>query len=54
MFRLGSPLMIGRHDAQTVVRGGADGPTMLLLSIIRHEPEAVERVVKRYHTLEEN
>jgi hypothetical protein len=27
-----------------------DGPTMLLLSIIRHEPEAVERVVKRYHT----
>ena len=31
-----------------------DGPTMLLLSIIRHEPEAVERVVKRYHTLEEN
>jgi putative transcriptional regulator len=26
-----------------------DGPTMLLLSIIRHEPEAVARVVSRYH-----
>jgi len=31
-----------------------DGPTMLLLSIIRHEPEVVERVVKRYHTPSED
>ena len=25
---------------------------MLLLSLIRHEPEAVERVMKRYHTID--
>jgi len=31
-----------------------DGPTMLLLSIIRHEPAAVARVVSRYHTPREN
>jgi len=27
---------------------------MLLLSIIRHEPEAVARVVSRYHTPRED
>jgi len=31
-----------------------DGPAMLLLSIIRHEPAAVARVVERYHTPDED